>query len=181
MPSTSRSHNSRQKSTLMNALKTQIIRVKKGGVTQTFSVSLLLPCRPQGRLDLFFLFMMGLLAINTVAFLMVAISYEYKQVEHKLTASPCVAIQGASPDSSANARHPSAPPGVPAPANAAALTSSAMAIRGSSSRGTTSLQEAVDGEEDVEGGSEDMQASMEIYARSLAYQPVMPAMPAPFR
>ena len=124
--------------------------------------------------------MMGLLVINTGAFLMVAIAYEYKAVEHKRTASPSVVPHSHSADVSGTPPITGAqmPHHIPPASSAAA--SSAMNIRTPSARATGAMEAAVDGE-DEETGSEATGSYASVYARSLAYQPVMPAMPAPFR
>ena len=106
--------------------------------------------------------------------------YEYKQVEHKATASPAMA--GATADGPAAQRRngparprTTAPLGIPTPHAGAPSSSSAVAIRG---------MPRAHGVPGVEGASaEDAEAlmSMEVYARSLAYQPDTPVMPAPFR
>jgi peptide/histidine transporter 3/4 len=114
-----------------------------------------------GRLDLFFLFMMALMALNTVAFLVVAINYEYKAVEHPNKHPAQVQQPGQGPRALPGAaqQHPSA----------------AVSIR--MNRGLNSQGElAGDMDEDM-GEAPDL----DIYARSLAYLPDTPVMPAPYR
>ena len=112
--------------------------------------------------------MMGLLALNTVWFLKVAVGYEYKKVEHKLTVSPSQQPHPSrSPDSSSQLAGPLPSPG-------GGVASSARAIR---ARGAEEGEAGGGGDEE---SGPDM-PSLEVYARSLAYQPPMPAMPAPFR
>jgi hypothetical protein len=150
----------------------------------------------QGRLDLFFLFMMVVLMANTVAFLMVAIAYEYKAIERKRTVSPSVTYPAGTGPSfawnqsfkkepsvfrGANAQQPSFLL-LPSGSLASAASSSAMSIRAPIAAHSIGVMEAMpEGEEDEETGSEATGSYASVYGRSLAYQPVIPAMPAPFR
>ncbi|GAX73014.1 hypothetical protein CEUSTIGMA_g466.t1 [Chlamydomonas eustigma] len=133
----------------------------------------------QGRLDLFFIFLMVVLLINLVAFVLVAIKYEYKKIKRKITVSPSV-VQGKGFDTPGS--HATTPKDLSTHADVAtpstgvvpvAAASTAIAIRAGTSRGAHEAER----EGDEEAGS----ASVEVYARSLAYQPRMPTMPAPFR
>jgi hypothetical protein len=112
--------------------------------------------------------------------LSIVLRYEYKKIKRKITVNPCV-IQGKGGDSSGS--HATTPKdlsthaGFAIPSQGMAFpaphTSTAIAIRAGTSRGAHEAER----EEDEEAGS----ASVEVYARSLAYQPRMPTMPAPFR
>eukprot|EP00798_Chlamydomonas_sp_ICE-L_P012245 gene12246-15386_t len=119
----------------------------------------------KGRLDLFFLFMMALLIVNTVVFVFIALRYEYKKVEHR-----------PSRKSKAKGKMPKAPK-MPVPQQEPLLHSqlnqmhqaptAAMAIGG---RGAH-----------WEDNEDDDGPPLDIYGRSLAWVPGSPTMPANYR
>ena len=117
----------------------------------------------KGRLDLFFLFMMVLMLLNVLIFLVVALNYEYKAVEH-------VAEQKT--DTGFQSLQDFLPPGPITPSVIKASSPSYVPIPGASRR-----DEEGGGEEEDE---ENLPNSM-VYARSLAYQPPQPVRPQTFR
>lgn len=115
----------------------------------------------KGRLDLFFLFMMTLMLINVAIFLAVALSYEYKAVEHRTDVGVRVSCEDLL----------AAGPSIPTPI--LARSPSYMPIPGASGRRD---------EEEGEGEDEDEHLpNPEVYARSLAYQPPQPVRTQTFR
>lgn len=107
----------------------------------------------EGRLDLFFLFLGGLMVLNFIIFLYVSMSYEYKTVEHKRTAAPRIILQGGM-QHIPRRQPPSAP--VPSMRPSAAHPSAARLESGGESPAT-------------------------FYGRSVTFLPQTPALPAPFR
>jgi len=108
----------------------------------------------KGRLDLFFLVLGGMMAINIIYFVFVAMKYEYKAVEH---------IKRVGPRRLPSRRAPPAarPPTAPMPSTAPSTAHPAMARR-------------VLGE-----GAES--PAPQPYGRSVTFLPQTPVMPAPFR
>ncbi|GLC42322.1 hypothetical protein PLESTB_000659700 [Pleodorina starrii] len=132
-----------------------------------------------GRLDLFFVFMAVLMAISTAAFVAVAMSYTYKQVEHKRRVIQ-PRVSGAGQPSLVAAPPPGRGPQYPRSGAAAAAAAAAaqgmpgaaapVVIRG---RGAAAAAAAEVPEPTPE--------ELDMYGRSLAYVPPSPALPAPFR
>ncbi|GLI71059.1 hypothetical protein VaNZ11_015975 [Volvox africanus] len=130
-----------------------------------------------GRLDLFFVFMAGLMAVSTAAFVAVAMSYTYKAVEHKRhVIQPCMSGPG----------HLGGPTLVPVtptiahlmgPAAAAAASAGAPVPAAAAPVVIRGRGPAVAATEVTEPTQEDL----DMYGRSLAYVPPSPALPAPFR
>jgi len=155
----------------------------------------------KGHMDYFFYALAVLMVLNLGWFLIVAMRYEYKAVEHKrhvqpgdadtLAAQQAAAVAAAAayaPPVTANVQAPTMPPGLQQP-GAGGLpyivgagpqyASQPLAIGGRQYSATapvpmgTARLGAAAGDEDP--------ASMEIYSRSLAYVPNSPNIPAPFR
>jgi len=106
----------------------------------------------KGRLDLFFLFLSGLMFVNLALFVWVAASYEYKTVEHVKRAAPRIP--------SARRHAPPRPPTAPMP-SAAVSRAHPAAFR------------------TEEAGAESPMP--QVYGRSVTFLPQTPNLPAPFR
>uniref|UniRef100_A0A383WJ92 Major facilitator superfamily (MFS) profile domain-containing protein n=1 Tax=Tetradesmus obliquus TaxID=3088 RepID=A0A383WJ92_TETOB len=117
-----------------------------------------------GHLDWFLLLCGGLMAANSLLFVLVANNYEYKTVEHVVLVQ--VADDEEAPD--ALGRPPLPRPPVPRPPTRP--QGSAIAINSSAARRSQYHYAAV--------GNDDDSA---LYGRSLAFVPTSPALPAPFR
>ncbi|GIL61727.1 hypothetical protein Vafri_16126 [Volvox africanus] len=130
-----------------------------------------------GRLDLFFVFMAGLMAVSTAAFVAVAMSYTYKTVEHKRhVIQPCVSGPG-------QVGGPTLVPVTPAMAHlmgpaAAAAASAGVGVPAAAAPVVIRGRGAAAAGTEV---SEPTQEDLDMYGRSLAYVPPSPALPAPFR
>ncbi|EFJ40034.1 hypothetical protein VOLCADRAFT_70090, partial [Volvox carteri f. nagariensis] len=126
-----------------------------------------------GRLDLFFVFMAALMAISTASFVVVAMSYTYKQVEHKRhVVQPRVSGSG----------QVGAPTLVPATQAMAAAAAAAAAAGGGMGVPSAAAPMVIRGR--AAAGAEVPEPTpeeLDMYGRSLAYVPPSPALPAPFR
>eukprot|EP00877_Chromochloris_zofingiensis_P007998 jgi/Chrzof1/3451/Cz12g26030.t1 len=112
-----------------------------------------------GHMDYFLLLTGGLMTLNTIVFVWVAIKYEYKAVEHRgVLKAPTADEQAAA---AVAGRGPSPAFMLPPPSGTAiaidAARRSQYHYRGSGEEGA------------------------DVYSRSLAYFPQSPALPAPFR
>lgn len=139
---------------------------------------------------------------NTLVFLWVALSYEYKAIEHKVAvivpsiedaaaqqAAPAAGgrdslaaeraagvLAGAPPGGAAAG----APPGLPRPRAAIAIARGRR--RGYPPGARRPRRDAGEPEEEAaEGEGEGEEGQEEVYSRSLAWMPRSPALPAPFR
>lgn len=112
----------------------------------------------RGRLDLFFLFLAVLMAVNLIIYCWMAVNYEYKAVTHKVVRIITTPQQGPGP---------SLPPLPPLPPRAPTANVDIGATR--------RTQVFYDPRQDPNS------PSPSPYSRSLAYFPPSPALPAPFR
>jgi peptide/histidine transporter 3/4 len=115
-----------------------------------------------GRMDLFFFALAGVMGINLVIYIWVALGYEYKAVEHRLdqlkvpTVEDMAAAAGAA--------------GAGGPGQAGMVQQQQYQQRMSAAVG-------IGGRRGGRGGEE----QADVYGRSLAFLPQSPALPAPFR
>mmetsp|Transcript_33294 Transcript_33294/g.78958 ORF Transcript_33294/g.78958 Transcript_33294/m.78958 type:complete len:662 (+) Transcript_33294:161-2146(+) len=120
----------------------------------------------EGRLDLFFLLLAGLMFANLLAFLWVASGYIYKHVPHKTYQAPSESAG-------------QAPPAEPEEQDGVHPHSEALPI--AARRGPRPLGWRQDDSQDVPSGSQRSTASTDPYSRSITVVPQSMVLPGPMR